>query len=621
MVPVQEAFGSAHALERAVRALCDADIAVFDITGQEAAVMLLLGIRAAARRGIHDPSQPLPGSDSHASLQHLVVEPGLRWRCGRRRYSWLALGRTFESGVSSYRRQPTSYLDLPVFDAVRELGEEYRLKQPNEQVLVLRWFDPHYGGAFREAIDSSLINTFGERTQVVTVLDSRSPQLVEQRLYSEIRRTQLCVVDWTGWRPNVFFELGVRLAVNPVDPVHIVSVAAPAEWTANNPGLAWPPRQDKTSDLLRAMFPVVAFDLTSDDGDQAVDERLSRFRQSSDAYYGGQLSPGAIYRIVAKSSDWHREVGGMPIDAMLALRARDLDGPSVPEDGASCPVLHSEVFASEARVSAIEHLLAAYYYLLNRFDLEAALNTKAISPEDVRVKSARRIAEEICNRMLRETDPDLRNIGTQVEAQLERLGGAGENVIETARNLKGRALEARDRLGNYPRAHELLEEAEQLLRKTLAKLNRMQKSAETDGSYEFEIHAQLAHICGSRGGVFRREGKLEEAVLAYGRGADEEATVRDSSRPNSYNLTQRLVLAAMIAPEAVLDAGTPAAGLRLKAEIESALREVKRQIATTRGNDVYAAGDLLMLSLLTEDAPIDHRWMRSSCSPAPTDTH
>src|SRR5262249_22120738 len=49
---ISRAFASSQDLRAAVRALCRADIAVFDITQLQPGVMILLGIRAVARRGV-----------------------------------------------------------------------------------------------------------------------------------------------------------------------------------------------------------------------------------------------------------------------------------------------------------------------------------------------------------------------------------------------------------------------------------------------------------------------------------------------------------------------------------------------------------------------------------------
>jgi hypothetical protein len=52
------------------------------------------------------------------------------------------------------------------------------------------------------------------RYGIARSVDLDSPRLVSHAIYSFIRRCALCVVDWTDWRPNVFFELGVRLAAS-----------------------------------------------------------------------------------------------------------------------------------------------------------------------------------------------------------------------------------------------------------------------------------------------------------------------------------------------------------------------------------------------------------------------
>src|SRR5580704_18179670 len=45
-------------------------------------------------------------------------------------------------------------------------------------------------------------------------LDLNSPRLVSAQLFEAIRLTDFCLVDLTTARPNVFFELGVRLAAS-----------------------------------------------------------------------------------------------------------------------------------------------------------------------------------------------------------------------------------------------------------------------------------------------------------------------------------------------------------------------------------------------------------------------
>ncbi len=211
-----EALATSAAYERTVRALCECDLAVFDITGLDCAVMLFLGIRSAVRRGVtitltnDEPGgNPLP-----FNLASLIP-------IRTRKEEIKQIANALEAGYDALRLQPDAYLDLPAFDAVRRLGETPGIREPEEQVLLLQWFDPDHGKKVNETLKGKLEGRFGEATRLVSRLDCASPQLVEQRLYPAIRCTRVCIADWTGWRPNVFFEIGVRLAVNDTDPIFI----------------------------------------------------------------------------------------------------------------------------------------------------------------------------------------------------------------------------------------------------------------------------------------------------------------------------------------------------------------------------------------------------------------
>ena len=58
-----------------------------------------------------------------------------------------------------------------------------------------------------------------QRPKLSRTLDLDSPRVVSAQLFEAIRLTDFCLVDLTGTRPNVLFELGVRLAANRLHPV------------------------------------------------------------------------------------------------------------------------------------------------------------------------------------------------------------------------------------------------------------------------------------------------------------------------------------------------------------------------------------------------------------------
>src|SRR5439155_23000813 len=85
-----------------------------------------------------------------------------------------------------------------------------------EAVLVLCSFHKKYRAHWGKLSDGLARHYPTKRT--LRMRDIASPRLVGQALYEHIRWTTTCVVDWTHWRANVFFELGVRLACSKINP-------------------------------------------------------------------------------------------------------------------------------------------------------------------------------------------------------------------------------------------------------------------------------------------------------------------------------------------------------------------------------------------------------------------
>lgn len=203
--------------------------------------------------------------------------------------------------------------------------------------------------------------------QIMTTLDSSSPQLVDQRLYAAIRRTDVCVADWTGWRPNVFFEIGVRLAVNEVDPVFMYCKAKPPGW--NDETSLWPDEL-VGSHRLKEFFDPVTFDFSDTTELHAFIARISEARrqpgnQGTSVHDRGRgpprrtgvkLSPGRTYRIVVETIDRRNEPGGKSIFDFLLREAEMLVGPAVSEEG-GLPVLYSGALAEQVRRLAAEYLI------------------------------------------------------------------------------------------------------------------------------------------------------------------------------------------------------------------------------------------------------------------------
>jgi hypothetical protein len=242
---VRDAFNSEAAFKKRLAAVCQADLVFFDATaddivGIEPGVMILMGVRSVARRGVSICSVNVAASQLFSfklpyNLQYLNIashasETGID-RSHR-------ISRKIERGFQDYRESP-DYLDLPSYDAIRELGvsaESYKPLAYSYGPLYLGPFQPEVIKECFEPLERALRarlrplvdknRTGRDRPDVVKIkrlMDDTATKLVGLTLYESIRRHDFCLVDWTLLRPNVMFEFGVRLASAPKGAVHIVA--------------------------------------------------------------------------------------------------------------------------------------------------------------------------------------------------------------------------------------------------------------------------------------------------------------------------------------------------------------------------------------------------------------
>jgi len=233
-VRINEALETPVRWLQLVQALCAAPLMIADVTGFEPGVMLALGVRAVVRRGITVASTSncldnaefaaLPFNIQETRLiSHGDTDPSITDE-DHPRYSLNIIARTFLSGIHELKTNPR-YLDLPAYDAVRCPAPELPLEQQRarEAVLVLCSFHREYSAHWSKLLDALAKHYPKKRT--VRMRDIFSPRLVGQALYEHIRWATTCVVDWTHWRANVFFELGVRLACSKIEPVYLLEAS------------------------------------------------------------------------------------------------------------------------------------------------------------------------------------------------------------------------------------------------------------------------------------------------------------------------------------------------------------------------------------------------------------
>lgn len=418
--------------DRAVRALCKADIVVFDLTGYEPGMMLLLGIRSVVRRGvtITTISERLDGNEwSKLPFNLKELNPisykseGLTHE--HPRHPIKVLGSMIEKGLSLSYSLPQFYLDLPAFDAVRRLGpnpEHYRAVPPEKQILILCSFEDEYVRHNWEGFLSlELATTFSEHGPTLArIIDIISPRLVSHRLYAEIRRSSMCLVDWTGWRANVFYELGVRLCVNSIGPVNIIC----------RDSLPQPGAPHAQREALVRLFSPIAYDLADRSGAFGGELRrryddISQTPEAGANSWGG-LAHDHTFKLVYNSILLEQEPGGNPVhrelrDAVKAMLGED------PRMQGTKPVLFSQnpALMKQVRAGAVERLLAAWYYLQQR---HAADRLPADDPRRLDYIS---IGNMLSSMLLESNDPEEQRLGEQIDNEIFALeSGAGEEATQ-----------------------------------------------------------------------------------------------------------------------------------------------------------------------------------------------
>ena len=217
----------------AVRNLCRCQVAVCDGGNFEPVMMLLLGIRAVVRRGVTIVSVPGQHEDEPIDAPFNIKDANfvVHGADDSRREPWERMLGPVETALEQI--SSPAYADLPAYTGVRELPPGERSKVSIlDGILLLGSFQSNYHRNYRfvagrcKAAQSVLRRVEGvegpAKYGIARSLELDSPRLVSHAIYAALRRWEFCVVDWTDWRPNVFFELGVRLAATDSPTLNII---------------------------------------------------------------------------------------------------------------------------------------------------------------------------------------------------------------------------------------------------------------------------------------------------------------------------------------------------------------------------------------------------------------
>jgi hypothetical protein len=240
-------------------------------------------------------------------------------------------------------------------------------------VLVLCSFHKEYAAHWPRLFDA--LATYYPTKRTVRMRDVVSPRLVGQALYEHIRWTTTCVVDWTHWRPNVFFELGVRLACSKIEPVCLLeaSEATPLKLA----------QKDQLCSLLGPMRYQPA-DLTP-----VLQQALTAHEQQKARRDGDDMPPRAETRIPVNGTynaslaafEFMQEHVAMPHD-LLRLSNEAMLGKDRQRTG-ELPVLFSAnpKFNADLSRSVRERWIAAWLYLRNRYSQRELRSNRPLSRE------------------------------------------------------------------------------------------------------------------------------------------------------------------------------------------------------------------------------------------------
>ncbi|HEY0373016.1 MAG TPA: FAD-dependent oxidoreductase [Thermoanaerobaculia bacterium] len=381
VIHVEEVLASPAHYAYAVRALCACQLAVFDLTGARPGAALLLGIRAAVRRGVTAAViRSKLDAASWADLPFNIREVGVLANSDDEEAFIEALTRTFEHGLELLSNIGDSYRDLPVFDAVRRLGPNadfFRPVAPDVRILLLSWYGAQYVKSVGQRIEACLKTCFrradGTAPPVLRIINTPSPQLVSDKLYAEIRRDRFCVVDWTGWRFNVFFELGVRLAVSADEPVSII--CGDAAWLKD--AKIEVPAEGVQENALRALLAPFSFSNNVKD----LNEHFAACRmavRNTTAWPGRaktaeaalrQIPAGYTHEIIRGAVVLEGEPWGTPVWSRLLTQAQEILGPISGVKVVDSPLLFPDRGpAKRDERAGVDHLVAAWLYLDDRVE-------------------------------------------------------------------------------------------------------------------------------------------------------------------------------------------------------------------------------------------------------------
>jgi len=618
-ISINEALEAPAAYDRTVRALCEAEIVVFDVTGYEPGVMLLLGIRSVARRGVTltltgDRLDAEMWSKMPFNLKEIYPIP-----YGPEEHDPAGVVvKAMLDGLSLLHTLPNRYLDLPAFDAVREYARPlttHRDQTTGQHTLLLCSFDKDYLEGPGRTLQNSLGTLEHHRKlgKPVRIVDVVSPRLVSQKLYAEIRQAPVCVVDWTEWKSNVFYELGVRVAASDLGAVCVINP------DYLNKEAIQPPKQLKQHKQLQQLFDPLRYRKLEEEADFKQEElfREQLCERAHNAHLlgavvdekSGYLRPSHTYDLLVDTIALAQEPGSAKVHELLGHMAEAMQG-GEPLRQARLPVLFTENtrLSAQVRQQTLEYLIGAWYYLRERHGFK---NLAKVAQSPLVAEYAA-LTDKLFVLLRDAPQADNKPLIAALRKALRQLpqtDRGGSHLLLEVDALRNQAKSCK--ACNKPdEAANLMQQAIARLRDKLNEPIEQQKSVL---AWQNLLKSELADCYGSLGGILRAQRNLQAAWEAYDEGLVYEAD-HTSGYMNAYCQVQRLVARLEDSrhtwmAEWIPDPKKGGHLVHFGEAMTKARDEIEEQLRSMRRGDSWALADLAILSLLlNEEDKADTVW-------------
>ena len=448
------------------------------------------------------------------------------------------IARRIERGFEELAAQPR-YLDLPAYDSLRDLapgGSSSGTIPLTERVLVLCPYEEYYQQTrefVRLGIEEALQLRDVVEPKVLRLIDLESPQLVSRLLYQNIRRVSACVMDWSGFSPSAFLELGVRLAVSPWGAVQIIQNRYLGGGEAPLTNLQQIP-------LMRDQLTPIPYELN---GSEEPFEAVASALITRNPFDDPESSYSRIHRIVSNALDPVTLAYTATVEE-LRVTADSLHDSEQERSASPQLLFRSSNVKRDREQAALERRLTAWLYL------EYRLKVREREVNDPLRLLHRQLGRDVAAALYDSgREEDLAAMAGEIKHTGQVLITVEEAFAALARNEQREAALHRKR-GDAFRKLGKDSEASESYRQGLASLdnaltilcgkapNPLAAAANYLGSA-----AELVETLGSRGGILRRLSDTNGALESYQQGAAIEMRFVPSSTYNRTNAVKLALLA------------------------------------------------------------------------------